>query len=175
MSIGVKRCQMAGFCWPSKDSTTRLEWPWGRKQSASHKREINNFAIHSKTRSISSTFPERIDCSSSSSTVFAVTVMRPHHCMPRWLLRWILSTHSTFWLALSPAVVVVSSAGFCPLVVGASAWRLLGTRLRNDHRLVKWPLEGFLWQLRWCPGCGLSLPHFFRLDADVVDLFLGVA
>lgn len=166
MSISVKRCQMAGFCWPSKDSTTRLDWPWGRKQCASHKRETNNFAIHSKTRSISSTSlvysPERIDCSSSSSTVFAVTVMHSPH-------------HSTFSLALSPAVVVVSSAGFCPLVVGASPWRLLGTRLRNDHRLMKWPLEGFLWLLRRCPGCGLSLPHFFRLDADVVDLFLGVA
>lgn len=160
MSIGAKRCQMAGFCW-LKGTTQRLEWPCGRKQCASYKRETNNFAI--QTRSISSTslvyFPERIDCISSSSTVFAVAVMRSPTACPDGRSgslrvkpnvtssKSILSIHSTLSLSLSPAVVVISSAGVGPSVVGSSAWRLLGARLRNYHRLVKWPLKGFLWLL----------------------------
>jgi hypothetical protein len=72
------------------------------------------------------------------------------------------------WMSSS---VIVPSIGVSPCVLGPSTAR---ATLRDHHRLMQWPLEG-LFALRACrcSACGLSLPHFLRFYANVVDLLLG--
>lgn len=69
------------------------------------------------------------------------------------------------------SAIIVPSIGVSPWVLVPSTAR---ATLRDHHWLVQRPLEGlFAIRACRCSACGLSLPHFLRFYANIVDLLLG--
>lgn len=176
MSIGFLPSQLAQRCWPNL---------WTRFHHASHccvqhitTKQISVLILLSKL-SPGIAVPDAIcTLSGDTTTCFGCACLQTQpHTLPlyrRWrpqrqshprtaTTRGTLSV-SSFLFTTAPRTVVPP---ICPSPPGRTA----GTCFRYDHWLVKRSLEDLL-LIGWSSGGSLSLPHFSRLHADVVHLFL---